>query len=249
MQRGAGCPAQRDSKTVGFGGAFGAFCRRGQKALAPGGAKLPLRGEGLPHQSADWLRNDTSSVNASRCHLPLKGKAFFSLPQSASLTAPSQRGPRRLTPQGGQRFAVLNDRPVACQTREPTDPQGERPPLQQSANAHRGAGKLPPSWPAALPPPSTREARRLTPQGGQSRPPLQRFTGSLCEKGTFGGGGASKGWRMGAGQIQSFFISFLLPFCNYLYIMGYVVVFGHYMLHFDGQERCYDSFDRRREGI
>ena len=31
---------------------------------------------------------------------------------------------------GGQRFAVLNDRPVACQTRGPTDPQGERPPLR-----------------------------------------------------------------------------------------------------------------------
>ena len=25
-------------------------------------------------------------------------------------------------------FAVLNDRPVACQTREPTDPQGDRCP-------------------------------------------------------------------------------------------------------------------------
>ena len=26
-------------------------------------------------------------------------------------------------------FAVLNDRPVACQTREPTDPQGDRCPV------------------------------------------------------------------------------------------------------------------------
>lgn len=31
--------------------------------------------------------------------------------------------------------------------------------------------------------------------------------------------------------------------------MVFVVVFGHNMLHFGGQERCYDSFNRRREGI
>lgn len=50
-------------------------------------------------------------------------------------------------------------------------------------------------------------------------------------------------------KVFSFFISFLLPFCNHLYIMVLVVVFYHNMLHFDEQERCYDSFDRRREGI
>ena len=51
------------------------------------------------------------------------------------------------------------------------------------------------------------------------------------------------------GQIKEIFISFLLPFCNHLYIMGISAENGHKMLHFGEQEQRYDPFDRRRKGV
>ena len=50
-------------------------------------------------------------------------------PQSLPL---KRRTPQSLPPGG---FAVLNDRPVACQTREPTAPQGDRCPHIPAASA------------------------------------------------------------------------------------------------------------------
>ena len=69
-----------------------------------------------------------------------------------------------------------------------------------------------------------------------------KFPAGCVEKtGIFTGCGMGKRRR----KIKIISCHFLLPFCNYLYIMVFVVVFGHNMLHFDGQERCYDSFNRR----